>query len=205
MNSMAAGVYQWVMTLPEGRLAAVRRYTAEMAGPDRREGAFEDEAMPHTASLLRAAITITRDPAVAEDLVQDTLLRAWRFFDRFEPGTNCKAWLFRIMLNLSTRVRQKRTAEATSLVPIDETTRDHRDATDADVLEQSIVRRAFDALPQDQRAVLHLAIMDGFTCKEISDLLSLPMGTVMSRMSRGRAALRDALAGQGLDRGKGTR
>jgi RNA polymerase sigma-70 factor (ECF subfamily) len=75
-------------------------------------GPFEHEAMPHTASLLRAAISITRDSAVAEDLVQETLLRAWRFFDRFDQGTNCKAWLFRIMLNLSTRVREKRTAES---------------------------------------------------------------------------------------------
>ena len=84
---MEAGVY---------RLAMID-YTVAMAGHEVRERAFEHEAMPHTASLLRAAISITRDSAVAEDLVQETLLRAWRFFDRFDQGTNCKAWLFRIM------------------------------------------------------------------------------------------------------------
>jgi len=177
-------------------------YTVEMVGHELRERAFEVEAMPHTASLLRAAISITRDSAVAEDLVQETLLRAWRFFDRFDQGTNCKAWLFRIMLNLSARVREKRTAESISSVPLDETHADHA-STGGDFLQQLLIRRAFEALPQDQRSVLHLAIVDGFTCKEISDLLSLPMGTVMSRLSRGRVSLRDHLAGQELARGKG--
>ena len=177
-------------------------YTFEMVGHQSREKAFEHEAMPHTPSLLRAAISITRDSAVAEDLVQETLLRAWRFFDRFDQGTNCKAWLFRIMLNLSTRVREKRTAESISSLPLDETHADQA-SRGGDYLQQLLIRRAFEALPQDQRSVLHLAIVDGFTCKEISELLSLPIGTVMSRLSRGRVALRDHLAGQDLVRGKG--
>jgi RNA polymerase sigma-70 factor (ECF subfamily) len=170
-----------------------------------RQRAFEDEAMPHAASLLRAATSITRDAAVAQDLVQDTLLRAWRFFDRFEQGSNCKAWLFRIMLNLSQRVRRKRTAEAISSVPFDDTRSAEHSSTDADFLEQSLIRRTFEALPQDQRTILHLAVVDGFTCREIAEMLSLPMGTVMSRLSRGRAVLRNRLAQQGLDRGKGIR
>lgn len=202
---MNAGVYELVMTDLAGRLATARYHAVEMEGRDRRERAFEDEAMPHTASLLRAAISITRDAAVAEDLVQDTLLRAWRFFDRFDPGTNCKAWLFRIMLNLSTRVRQKRAAESISSVPLDESQISGHAATDADVLEQSLIRRTFEAMPQDHRTVLHLAIVDGFTCREISEMLSLPMGTVMSRLSRGRASLRERLAGHELDHGKGIR
>ena len=189
---MEAGVY---------RLAMID-YTVAMAGHEVRERAFEHEAMPHTASLLRAAISITRDSAVAEDLVQETLLRAWRFFDRFDQGTNCKAWLFRIMLNLSTRVREKRTAESISSVSLDETHADHA-STSGDFLQQLLIRRAFEALPQDQRSVLHLAIVDGFTCKEIAELLSLPIGTVMSRLSRGRVLLRDYLAGQELVRRKG--
>jgi RNA polymerase sigma-70 factor (ECF subfamily) len=168
-----------------------------------RERAFKDEAMPHTACLLRAAISITRDAAVAEDLVQETLLRAWRFFDRFDQGTNCKAWLFRIMLNLSTRVREKRTAESISSIPLDETHAEDHASTNGDFLQQLLIRRAFEALPHDQRTVLHLAIVDGFTCKEIAELLSLPMGTVMSRLSRGRVSLRDHLAGQEPVRGKG--
>ena len=190
---MGAGVY---------RLAMID-YTVEMVGHQTRERAFEQEAMPHTASLLRAAISITRDSAVAEDLVQETLLRAWHFFDRFEQGTNCKAWLFRIMLNLSTRVREKRTAESISSIPLDEAHAEDHASTNGDSLQQLLIRRAFEALPQDQRSVLHLAIVDGFTCKEIAELLSLPMGTVMSRLSRGRVSLRDHLAGLELVRGKG--
>ena len=116
-----------------------------------RERAFEDEAMPRTACLLRAAISITRDAAVAEDLVQETLLRAWRFFDRFDQGTNCKAWLFRIMLNLSTRVREKRTAESISSIPLDETHAEDHASTNGDFLQQLLIRRAFEALPPDQR------------------------------------------------------
>ena len=189
---MGTGVY---------RLAMID-HTVEMAGPELRERAFEHEAMPHTASLLRAAISITRDSAVAEDLVQETLLRAWRFFNRFDQGTNCKAWLFRIMLNLSTRVREKRTAESISLVPLDEA-QTNQTSTSGDFLQQLPIRRAFEALPQDQRSVLHLAIVDGFTCKEIAELLSLPMGTVMSRLSRGRVSLREYLTGHELARGKG--
>src|SRR5262245_32751555 len=101
MNPIEVGVYRLAMTQLEEQVLPCN--TTEVAPRDLRERAFEDEAMPHAASLLRAAISITRDSAIAEDLVQDTLLRAWRFFDRFDQGTNCKAWLFRIMLNLSTR------------------------------------------------------------------------------------------------------
>ena len=106
------------------------------------------------------------------------------------------------MLNLSTRVREKRTAESISSVPLDETRADQA-STGGDSLQQLLIRRAFEALPQDQRSVLHLAIVDGFTCKEIAELLSLPMGTVMSRLSRGRVSLRDHLTGQELVCGKG--
>lgn len=200
---METGVYRLAMIQVEEKISIAPCYTAEMTGRDLRARTFEDEAMPHTACLLRAAISITRDSAVAEDLVQDTLLRAWRFFHRFDQGTDCKAWLFRIMLNLSTRVRQKRTVESISSVPIDETHAEEHASTDADVFKQLLIRRAFEALPEDQRTVLHLAIVDGFTCKEISELLSLPIGTVMSRLGRGRAVLRDQLAGQELVRGKG--
>jgi RNA polymerase sigma-70 factor, ECF subfamily len=156
---------------------------------------FENETMRHSASLLRAATSMTRDAAIAEELVQDTLLRAWRFYDRFEPGTNSKAWLFRILINLSTRVRQKRSIECRISVPLDETHAVDCAFFDGDVLERSLIQRAFDALPHAQRTVLHLAIVDGFTCREISQMLSLPMGTVMSRLSRARAAVRGAIAG----------
>jgi RNA polymerase sigma-70 factor (ECF subfamily) len=170
--------------------------------PDGPWAAFEAEAMPHADRLFRLAMWMERDRTSAEDLVHDTMIQALKSFHRYTPGTNCKAWLFRIMLNLSMRVREKRTAESISSVSLDETHADHA-STSGDFLQQLLIRRAFEALPQDQRSVLHLAIVDGFTCKEIAELLSLPMGTVMSRLSRGRVSLRDYLAGQKLVRGKG--
>jgi len=163
-----------------------------------REQAFEAEAMPHAASLLRAARNITRDASVAEDLLQETLLRAWRYFDRFEEGTNCKAWLFRIMLNLWPRLGKKRSAQNRASVPLDERHAAEPEPTSSDFLERSQVRRAFDALPQEQRIVLQLAIVDGFTSRELSEMLSLPIGTVMSRLSRGRAALRERLSRESI-------
>ncbi len=194
-----AAVYR--VTMSEAKAAPTGCHTIGMAGREPKRAAFEQEALPHASSLLRAALSIVRNGGAAEDLVQDTLLRAWRFFDRFDQGTNCKAWLFRIMLNLSSEVRRKRAAEASTMAPLLETHAADRRFADADVLERDLVRRAFEALPDDQRTVLHLAIVDGFTCKEISELLAVPMGTVMSRLSRGRAALRRQLAGR---RGEGS-
>jgi RNA polymerase sigma-70 factor (ECF subfamily) len=188
---------QLAVKLPFERCDTIGPMASELRGR-----AFEAEAMPHAASLLRAACSITRDASLAEDLVQDTLLRAWRYFDRFERGTNCKAWLFRIMLNLWPRLGKKRTAQRLASAEIDEIRAADPAAAGSDFLEHSLVRRAFEALPDDQRVVLHLAIVDGFTSREISEMLSLPIGTVMSRVSRGRAALRDRLAGAGILRGR---
>ena len=191
---MRAGVP--TIVLPQLALKALvhRCDTVDPMARETREQAFEAEAMPHAATLLRAARNITRDASVADDLVQETLLRAWRYFDRFDRGTNCKAWLFRIMLNLWLRLGKKRSAQSRVSIPIDESHASESTSASADFLEQSCVRRAFDALPQEQRVVLQLAIIDGFTSRELSEMLSLPIGTVMSRLSRGRAALRERLA-----------
>ena len=191
---MAAGVYR--LTMSELETAPLPCNTVGMAGREWKRDAFEREAMPHASSLLRAATNIVRDGSAAEDLVQDTLLRAWRFFNRFEQGTNCKAWLFRIMLNLSSQFRRKRAAEVSSSTPLLDAHAADRSFAEADVLEQTVVRRTFDALPEEQKTVLHLAIVDGFTCKEISEMLTIPIGTVMSRLSRGRAAMREQLLGE---------
>ena len=159
-----------------------------------RRDEFERVAMPHTESLLRAGLRITSHRAAAEDLVQETLLDAWRAFDQFERGTNCKAWLFRIMLNISNKNRRKAQARPV-LVPLDEheppkVTPIHTRPSQLTAVE---VSSALESLSADHRLVLILAVVEGFTCKEIAGICSVPIGTVMSRLSRGRAELRKML------------
>ncbi len=154
---------------------------------------FEQEAMPHAKSLLRTAWRLTQSLAAAEDLVQDTLMAAWRTFERYEMGTDCKAWLFRIMLNGSSRRRsqaQRRDKLFTSLEQAD----DHAQRARKDGAPLSWeVEAMLESLPEEQRAVLLLAVVEGFTCKEISAITDAPIGTVMSRLSRARSAMRDQL------------
>ena len=150
--------------------------------------------MPHTDSLLRTALRILKEGPAAEDLVQETLLRAWRAFDQFERGTNCKAWLFRIMLNICNK--NHRLARARSVVvPFDDGTARvislQARPSQVTTLE---VASALDSLSDQHRLVLIMAVVEGFTCKEIAQICSVPIGTVMSRLSRGRAELREKLS-----------
>ncbi len=156
---------------------------------------FEHVALPHAEALLRAAIRIVRDRAAAEDMVQETLLRAWRAFDQFERGTNCKAWLFRIMLNVSNA--NHRSAQTR---PVLVSFNEYKNLkvipmrTLPPQFTRAEVMSALDALSNEHRLALILAVLEGFTCKEISGMLSMPIGTVMSRLSRGRAELRKMLS-----------
>jgi len=153
-------------------------------------------AMVHARALLRVALRLVRDRVLAEDLVQEALLRAWKSFDQFQAGTNCKAWLFKIMFNVFHRDYQRAVA-APRVVSLDSQPEEigavlvHDDASRFSDFE---IISALDALPEEQRAVLVLAVAEGFTCKEISEMLAIPMGTVMSRLSRGRASLRSKLS-----------
>ncbi|MBV9669944.1 MAG: sigma-70 family RNA polymerase sigma factor [Acidobacteriales bacterium] len=148
---------------------------------------FEELALPHSNSLLRAALRLTGSRSAAEDLVQDTLLSAWRAFKRFQPGTDCKAWLFRIMLNGSNRARTE-LRRSQSLVPIEDS--EPVAPRNSDPLENESIERALASLPQEQRIALLLAAVEGFSCQEIADITGAPIGTVMSRLSRGRSALK---------------
>ncbi|HWZ30529.1 MAG TPA: sigma-70 family RNA polymerase sigma factor [Bryobacteraceae bacterium] len=149
-----------------------------------RQQEFESIAMPHTRSLLRVARRLTSDP---EDLVQETMLAAWRGFHQFRGGTNVRAWLFRIMMNaFHARGRKVRPA----LVPLGE----HDVPTASHVAASAEVAEALDELAVEHRTVLLLGVVEGFTCQEMSEILGVPMGTVMSRLSRGRDALRERLA-----------
>lgn len=144
---------------------------------------FERVALPHVRGMLRVALQLVPDRASAEDLVQDALLAAWRSFQRFEQGTDCRAWLFKIMLNLATK-RRRRESRFVPLIDV---------SAQACFPEPVETLAALEALSEEHRTVLLLAAVEGFTCKEIAQILDVPIGTVMSRLSRARAELRRLL------------
>jgi RNA polymerase sigma-70 factor (ECF subfamily) len=156
--------------------------------------AFDAEALPHIPDLFRTACRMTGERARAEDAVQETLLQAWRCFDRFESGTNCRAWLYRILFHCVNHQRRKlfrfpllREKEGfleTNLIS-PESVRD--ELQDADIL------RALDSIPADFRAPVLLVDLEEFAYKDAAAILDVPIGTVMSRLSRGRRLLRQQL------------
>lgn len=158
-----------------------------------RRDEFERVAMPHTQSLLRAALRLA-ERGVAEDMVQETLLHAWNAFDQFERGTNCKAWLFRILINVSRQYHRKNQAAPLTL-PLDGN--GSQKVVQLWVTPPQFataeVFSALNMLSMDHRLVLMLAVVEGFTCKEIAAMCALPLGTVMSRLSRARTELRKVL------------
>jgi RNA polymerase sigma-70 factor (ECF subfamily) len=160
-----------------------------------RQDEFEQIAMPHSRSLLRVARRIASDPATAEDLVQETFFRAWRSFNQFQTGTNMRAWLFRIMFNVFYAQGRQITA-GPILVSLDAPGREMepRAQSRMSLADAAEVSNALDELSSEHRTVLLLAVVEGFTCREMAGILSLPIGTVMSRLSRGRQALRERLA-----------
>jgi RNA polymerase sigma-70 factor (ECF subfamily) len=159
-----------------------------------RQDEFELVAMPHTRSLLRVARRLTLDTAVAEDLVQDALLLAWRGFNQFRPGTNARAWLFRIMFNAYYgQERKVRSAPAIVSIQGPDNEKELPDRRIPSALDAAVVADALGQLSIEHRAVLLLGVVEGLTCQEMAEALSLPVGTVMSRISRARQALRSHL------------
>ncbi len=173
---------------------------------DKQRDVFETIALPHVDALYGFALVLTRRPAEAEDLVQDTYVRALQFFHRYEPGTNCKAWLFTIMKRIFLNHVPQRAREV--LCP--EQTQ-HGDDELTESLDSRVnlidavhgereevfrhdVAKALDLLPDSFRVVVVLRDIEGFSYSEIASLLDCPMGTVMSRLSRGRELLRQVLS-----------
>ena len=156
---------------------------------------FEAEALPHLNDLFRTATRLLGTSTEAEDIVQETYLLAWKSFDRFEPGTDCRAWLFTIMFNAIRHYRRKwfdrRVTDDTDEVL--ENTLTYTPSVPEHISDEDVLS-ALDAIPSDFRAVVLLADVQEFSYKEIADILKVPMGTVMSRLSRGRQLLRSALA-----------
>jgi RNA polymerase sigma-70 factor (ECF subfamily) len=176
---------------------------------------FQDEALPLLDSLYAGALRMTRNPADAEDLVQETMLRAYRSFDRFEPGTNLKAWLFRILTNAYINVYRKRQREPQKVSQDDIEEFDlYRElknhdpqfsATPETIVLDSLVDgdiiEAIDSLPEQFRLAVILSDIEGFTYAEMAEIMEVPMGTVMSRLHRGRKALQKRLWDLAVERG----
>jgi RNA polymerase sigma-70 factor (ECF subfamily) len=147
---------------------------------------FERIAMPHLAPLLRVARRLTFDNAASEDLVQETMLLAWRGFHQFQRGTNARAWLFRILFNaFYGEGRRSRKASG----PLSGSA-----VVESRVQEAAEISEALEALSLEHRTVVLLAVVEGFTCQEVGEILNMPIGTVMSRLSRARQELRKSLA-----------
>ncbi len=155
---------------------------------------FEAEALPHLPALYRTAAALLRNAAEAEDAVQDTYVQAWSSFHRYEPGTNCRAWLFRILFHVLAHRRRKWYNRFVFSEP-EELERVASPAPVSDHLTDEELLRALAAIPQRYAEVVVLADVQEFSYKEIQETLNIPIGTVMSRLSRGRQLLRGELEG----------
>jgi RNA polymerase sigma-70 factor (ECF subfamily) len=179
------------------------------------QATFAEQAMPLMDGLYGAALRMTRNPSDAEDLVQETYLKAYRAFHSFQEGTNLKAWLYRILTNtyINTYRAKKRRPDETDLEEVEdlylyrrlgglEGATAGRSAEDEllDHLTDSEVKDALEALPEQFRMAVLLADVEGFAYKEIAEILDIPIGTVMSRLHRGRKAMQKQLYEYGKQR-----
>ena len=155
---------------------------------------FEAQALPHTRDLFRTAGALLRNRTEAEDAVQETLLQAWKSFHRFEQGTNCRAWLFKILFHVVSHQRRKwsRLWLAEDPQILEDTLAAKAEVPDK--LTDEEILAAFEKIPQRYAEVVMLADVQEFSYKEIQQTLSIPIGTVMSRLSRGREYLRAHLS-----------
>jgi RNA polymerase sigma-70 factor (ECF subfamily) len=177
---------------------------------------FAELAMPHMQALYSAALRMTRNPADAEDLVQETFLKAYRAFDRYEDGTNLKAWLYKILTNtfINSYRAAKRRPEKADVEDVEDLYLYHRigalqasnagRSAEEEVFEHFTddeVKKAIESLPEAFRIAVLLADVEGFSYKEIAEITEVPIGTVMSRIHRGRKALQKALMDFAVARG----
>jgi RNA polymerase sigma-70 factor, ECF subfamily len=175
---------------------------------------FERDVLPLLPSLYGAALRMTRNPSEAEDLLQDTALRAYRGFATFQEGTNLKAWLYRILTNSFINTYRKRQREPQTVDGPDDVDEwflfdrlggmSTERSAEEDVLERipdADVKAALESIPENFRIAVLLADVEGFSYREIADIMNVPIGTVMSRLHRGRKALERALYAVAKERG----
>ncbi|MGO8875599.1 MAG: sigma-70 family RNA polymerase sigma factor [Acidimicrobiales bacterium] len=180
------------------------------------QATFAEDTEQFMGSLYSAALRMTRNPSDAEDLVQETYLKAYRSYDSFRAGTNLKAWLYRILTNtfINAYRARRRHPEETELEEVEDFYLFHRlggleaaaagRSAEDEVLESMTdeeVKQAIESLPEAFRMAVLLADVEGFSYKEIAGIMDVPIGTVMSRLHRGRRALQKALHEYGMARG----
>jgi len=176
---------------------------------------FEEQALQYMDQLYAAAMRMTRNPADAADLVQETFVKAYQAFGQFQQGTNLKAWLYRIQTNtfINNYRKNQRNPYQGTIDDLEDwqlggaesvtqhTSTRSAEAEAIDHLPDSAVKDALQAVPEDFRMAVYFADVEGFSYQEIADIMKTPVGTVMSRLHRGRRMLRDLLAEYAADRG----
>ncbi|MDQ0258338.1 sigma-70 family RNA polymerase sigma factor [Sinomonas atrocyanea] len=181
---------------------------------DQRRERFERDAMQYVDQLYSAAMRMARNPADAEDLVQEAYAKAFAAFHQYKPGTNLKAWLYRILTNTYINLYRKRqrepqqaqtdSVEDWQLARAESHTSTGLRSAEAEALDHlpdSDVKEALQSIPEEFRLAVYFADVEGFAYKEISEIMNTPIGTVMSRLHRGRKMLRDRLADYAAERG----
>ena len=188
--------------------------TTERAAAAKR-GLFQEQALPFMDQLYAAAMRMTRNPADASDLVQETFVKAFQAFAQFQQGTNLKAWLYRIQTNtfINNYRKNQRNPYQNTIDDLEDwqlggaesltqsTSTRSAEAQAIDHLPDSTVKDALQAIPEDFRLAVYFADVEGFSYQEIADIMKTPVGTVMSRLHRGRRMLRESLSEYARERG----